>query len=256
MEERRLDRLTSSSAAAANADKAILPLGSTEFHGPHLPYGSDTFGAEALSHAFANAMERTLVLPAMPYGVTHHHLSFPWTVSVRPQTLALMVADIGESLLSHGIRKLVIVSAHDGNHPVAQAAARQISQDHQVSVAVFTGWQRRARALLEGARTIDLDHAGQSETSLMLYAVPELVRPDVAPSEASEKIDYAFDLIGEYRDNVPSGYSGNAAAASEEEGRAIVSALVDIVVAHVRRLDEHGWRGGEWLSGIKPTKGA
>lgn len=251
MDRARLDELTSAAVKAMDADKAILPLGSTEFHGPHLPYGSDTFGADALSRAFAEALGRTLVLPPIPYGVSHHHLPFPWTISLRPQTLALVVADVAESLLAHGLRKLLIVSAHDGNHPVAQAAARQISQDHKISVAVFTGWQRKARAVLHGTRSIDLDHAGQSETSLMLYAVPDMVRLDFAPSEPNEQTDQPVDLIGSYQDIVPLGFSGNAASASEDEGRAIISALVNLVVPYVRQLDERAWRGGQLTKGVK-----
>lgn len=247
MTQEPLDRLTSGAVDALNADKAILPIGSTEFHGPHLPYGSDTFGAEILSRAFAEALGRTVVLPAMPYGVSHHHLAFPWTISVRPQTLALVVGDVAESLLSHGIRKLLFVSAHDGNHPIAQAAARQLSQDHNLSVAVFTGWQRKARALLHELRGIDLDHSGQSETSLMLYAVPNLVRLELTRNEPSEQVDQPVDLIGSYEDIVPLGMAGNSAAATEEEGRVIVDALVNLVVPHLRQLDEHGWRGGRWM---------
>lgn len=247
----RLDLLTSGFVEDGAYDKAILPLGSTEYHGPHLPYGSDTIAAETLALAFARELGGTLVLPPMPFGVSHHHLAFPWTVSVRPETLSLVVQDVGDSLLRHGIRKLLIVSAHDGNHPVANVAGRRLSQDHEVSVAVFTGWQRKARALLAGQRDIDLDHAGQSETSLLLYAAPDAVRLDLAPTHPSERVDHPVELIGSYKHVVPLGYSGNAAGASRDEGEAIVAALVAFVVPHLRLLDRHGWKGGAWLSGVE-----
>jgi creatinine amidohydrolase len=246
----RLDRLTAQPVETGDYDKAMLPLGATEYHGPHLPYGSDTMAAETLAVAFARELGRALVLPPMPFGVSHHHLAFPWTVSVRPETLALVIQDVAASLLGQGIRKLVIVSAHDGNHPVANGAARRLAQDHGVSVALFTGWQRQARMLLAGRRDIDLDHGGQSETSLMLYAAGETVTMDAAPKEASERVDHPVELIGSYRDVAPRGYSGNAAAATREEGAAIIAALVGFVVPHLRQLDRHGWRGGEWLSGV------
>lgn len=247
----RLDLLTSRFIEDGRYDKAILPLGSTEYHGPHLPYGSDTIAAETLALAFALELGGTLVLPPMPFGVSHHHLAFPWTVSVRPETLSLVVQDVGDSLLRHGIRKLLIVSAHDGNHPVANVAGRRLCQEHDVSVAVFTGWQRKARALLAGSRQIDLDHAGQSETSLMLYATPDAVRPELATTHPSERVDHPVELIGSYKHIVPLGYSGNAAGASREEGEAIVKSLVAFVVPHLRLLDRHGWKGGAWLSGVE-----
>jgi len=249
MNEVRLHWLTEQTVREGNYDKAILPLGSTESHGPHLAYGVDTIAAHVLAEAFAKELGRTLVLPPIPYGVSHHHLPFAWTISVRPDTLSLVVRDICESLLRHGIRKLLIVSAHDGNHPVANVAARQISQDHGISVAVFTGWQRKAKTKLAGRNKVDLDHAGQSETSLMLYAAPEAVRLELASNQPSERIDHPVDLIGSYADIAPLGYAGTAARATREEGEAIMAALVELVVPYLRILDKYEWKAGPWMSG-------
>lgn len=251
MDEVRLERLTSETVSQGDYDKAILPLGATEFHGPHLPYGTDTIAAGVLGCAFARALGRTLVLPPLQFGVSHHHLAFVWTISLRPETLSRIIQDVGASVLSHGIRKLLLVSAHDGNAPVANAAARQLSQDHGLSVAVFAGWQRKAREALAGRHVIDLDHAGRSETSLVLYAAPDVVRLDLASSQPNEHAEYPVDLVGSYADLVPRGYAGDAAAASRAEGEAIVESLVALVVPHLRRLDAHAWKGGAWLSGIR-----
>jgi creatinine amidohydrolase len=251
MNDVRLDWLAARAIQAGHYDKAILPLGATEYHGPHLSYGTDTIAADALAEGFAKELGHTLVLPPMPYGVSHHHLAFPWTLSIRPDTLSLVVRDIGESLLRHGVHKLLILSAHDGNAPVAHVAARQLSQDHHISVAVFTGWQRKAKAALAERSSIDLDHAGQSETSLMLYAAPQSVRLDLASIQRNEQVDHPVDLVGSYSDIVPLGYAGNAAAATREQGEAIVAALVRLVVPHLRLLDAHGWKGGVWMSGVE-----
>jgi len=250
MDEVRLDRLTAQTVGEGDYDKAILPLGATEFHGPHLPYGSDTIAADVLGCAFARALGRTLVVPPLQFGVSHHHLAFAWTVSIRPETLSRVICDVGESLFRHGIGKLLLVSAHDGNAPVANTAARQLSQDHGLSVAVFAGWQRKAREALAGRYIIDLDHAGRSETSLVLYAAPDVVRFDLASSQPNERTDHPVDLVGSYADIAPRGYAGDAAAATCAEGKAIVESLVAIVVPHLRLLDAHGWKGGPWLSGI------
>jgi creatinine amidohydrolase len=247
MSDVRLDRLPGDAVGGDQYDKAILPLGATEYHGPHLPFGTDTIAADTLAAAFAQELGRTLVLPAMPYGVSHHHLSFPWTLSVRPDTLSLVVRDVAGSLLHHGIGKLIVLSAHDGNAPVAQVAARHLAQDHHLSVAVFSGWQRKSQAALAGRHSIDLDHAGRSETSLTLYAAPETVRLDRAAAERAEPPALAVDVVGEFADIVPRGYSGDAASGSREEGEAIVAALVALVVPHLRLLDAHGWKAGAWM---------
>jgi creatinine amidohydrolase/Fe(II)-dependent formamide hydrolase-like protein len=117
-------------------------------------------------------------------------------------------------------------------------------------VAIFTGWQRKARLVLSGQRDIDLDHAGQSETSLTLYAAPDAVRMGLASKQPRERFDHPVDLVGSYEAVAPLGYSGNPTAASPAEGEAIVAALVSLVVPHLKLLDEHGWRAGAWLSGV------
>ena len=194
--EVRLARLPGQMVWDGQWDKAILPLGATEYHGPPLPYGTDTITAEAFAEAFARELGDTLVLPALDYGVSHHHLPWKWTLSLRPDTLALVVRDIGESLLRHDIRKLLIVSAHDGNPPAATVAARILSQEHDLSVAIFSGWQGKARQLLAGVREIDEDHAGQSELSMVLYAAPETARLDVATRQPHQRMDAPVDVIG------------------------------------------------------------
>lgn len=249
--EVRLECLTGAAVAEGGYDKAFLPIGATEYHGPSLPYGTDTVTAETLAEAFARDLGGALVLPSLSYGVSHHHLAWPWTLSLRPDTLALVVRDIAESLLHHGLRKLVIVSAHDGNPPAANVAARILSQEHSMAVAIFSGWQGKARRLLAGVRDIDEDHAGQSEMSLVLYAAPETARLDLADHQPNQFMDHPIDLIDSFAGTVPLGYSGNAAGGSAEEGAAIVAALTGLVVPFLRELDERGWKRGTWMSKIE-----
>lgn len=248
--EVRLHRLTGHDVDAGGYDKAILPIGATEYHGPAFPYGTDSIAAETLAEAFARELGGTLVLPPLAYGVSHHHLPWPWTMSLRPDTLALVIRDIGESMLHHGLRKLLIVSTHDGNPPAATVAARVLSQEHDMSVAIFSGWQGKSRSLLAGDRDIDEDHAGQSEMSMVLYAAPETARLDLATHQPNQFMDHPVDLIGGFDGTVPLGYSGNAAAATPEEGEAITRALTGLVVPYLRDLDANGWKRGSWLSGI------
>lgn len=248
--EVRLERLDGRTIDEGSFDKAFLPIGATEYHGPHLPFGTDTITAEAIAEAFARELGNSLVLPALGYGVSHHHLPWTWTLSLRPDTLTLVVRDIAESLLHHGIEKLVAVSAHDGNPGPAESAARILSQEHGMRVAIFRGWQGKAKRALAGRWDIDEDHAGRSELSMVLYAAPETARPDLATSQPNQEMDHPIDLIDTFDGTVPLGYSGDASAASADEGEAIVRALVDEVVPFLRTLDQHGWKRGSWMSGI------
>lgn len=248
--EVRLERLTSKAIEDGSFDKAILPVGATEYHGPHLPYGTDTIGAEVLSEAFARELGNTLVLPAISYGVSHHHLPWPWTMSVRPDTMIAVIQDIAESLIHHGIQKLLIVTAHDGNPGPAEAAARILSAEHDMSVAILSGWQGKARKLLAPDWDIDEDHAGQSELSIVLYAAPETARLDLATEQPNQFMDHPIDVIGSFDGTVPKGYSGDATKATAEEGAAIVEAMTGLVVPFLRRLDANGWKRGGWMSGI------
>jgi creatinine amidohydrolase len=249
--EVRLEYMTSEAVESGNFDKAILPVGATEYHGPHLPYGTDSIGAETIAEAIARELGRTLVLPTITYGVSHHHLSYPWTVSVRPDTLMHVIRDIGESLLAHDIRKLIFLTAHDGNRPPAEGAARLLHQDHGIAVALMDGWQGRIRRQLEGTQwDIDPDHGGQSELSIVLYGAPETARPVRATAEPRQNMDVAVEVVGDFGDTVPKGYSGDASAASAEEGEAICQAAVELVVPFLRQLEQNGWRRGGFMSGI------
>jgi creatinine amidohydrolase len=248
--EVRLERLTAQDLEDGQFDKAILPVAATEYHGPHLPYGTDTIAAETLAEAYARALGKTVVLPALDYGVSHH-LPWKWTVSLRPETLEFVIRDIGESLMAHGITKLALLGAHDGNPGAVHNAARMLYRECGMSVALLGSWQGQGRQILAGTRDIDLDHAGQSETSMILYAAPETVRMELATNQPRQEMDYPVYIIGDFSGTVPLGYSGNAAAGTAEEGDAIIQAMVDLVVPFLRKLDEIGWERGGWLSLIE-----
>jgi creatinine amidohydrolase len=249
--EVRLEYMTGEIVDSDAYDKAFLPIGATEYHGPHLPYGTDTITAEAIAEAFARELGNAIVLPPIAVGVSHHHLPWKWTLSLRPDTLMLVIKDFAESLLQHGITKLVIVSAHDGNPGPAEAAARILSQEHGMKVAIFRGWQGRAAKLLAPEWDIDGDHAGQSELSAILYAAPETANPDMATAQPEQYTDLPLELIDTFDGTVPLGYSGDATGASAEQGEAIINALVADVVPYLRELDSRGWKRGTWMSRIE-----
>lgn len=249
--EVRLARMSGRAVANGEFDTAILPIGATEYHGPHLPYGTDTISAETLSEAIARELGHTLVLPALDYGVSFHHIDWLWTLSLRPETLSLMIRDIIESAMQHGIRKFAILTAHDGDPPAAESAARSLYQDHRIEIAMIGGWQETAQKALAGTWDIDLDHAGRSEMSMVLYGAPETTRIDLAVNQPNQRLDHPVSMVGNFRGTVPKGYSGRAGEGSAEEGEAIVGTMVNLIVPFLRELNAHDWKRGSWLSGIE-----
>lgn len=98
-----LQDLTAEQVLAGGYDKAVVGVGATEYHGPHLPYGSDTLVSRELALRVAARIEGMLALPPIAYGMSWHHLSFPWTLSVRPETLSHLIYDLAASLHAHQI---------------------------------------------------------------------------------------------------------------------------------------------------------
>ena len=252
MENQRLHlaNLTPKEIREGGFDTAILPVGATEYHGDHLPYCTDTLTATALAERFARELGTALVLPPLAYGMSLHLMAWPWTMSIRPQTLTAMVVDIGESLLRHGITRLLVVSAHDGNPGPIESAARELNDAHGMTVALFGGWQGLARRLLAGRFDIDLDHGGQSEMSMVLYLAPELAHPERAVDLPNQRMDHAVRVFGPFSNVVPHGYSGPPSNGTADEGEAILDAIAAEVGPFLRELAANGWTNGAWMSGI------
>lgn len=232
-------------------DTAILAVGATEYHGDHLPYATDTLMAEALAVRFAREIGTALVLPSLDYGMSLHLIGWPWTMSLRPATLTAVIVDVAESLLRHGITRFLVVSAHDGNPGPIEQAARDLSDRHDMTVAVFAGWQGLSRRLLAGSYAIDLDHGGQSEMSIVLHLRPDLAHQERAVDLPNQAMDHVVRVIGPFNRVVPHGYSGQPSRGSAEEGAAILDAIAAHVGPFLQELAANGWRNGSWMSGIE-----
>jgi creatinine amidohydrolase/Fe(II)-dependent formamide hydrolase-like protein len=162
-------------------DVAILPVGSIEQHGPHLPLDTDSFDAEYLSRRIAEACSdpKPLVLPLVPYGVSYEHGEFKGTVGISNDTLARLIYEIGMSCARNGINKLVIVNGHGGNIPALNYAAQMITRDTRIFVCVDTG-ETSDVDIYKIADTPNDIHAGEIETSTSLAVRPHLVKMEKA----------------------------------------------------------------------------
>ncbi|MFI6345490.1 creatininase family protein [Streptomyces sp. NPDC050560] len=203
MSQRNLTELTWREARAAGGDGiALLPIGSQEQHAAHLPLGTDTLLAEAVVDralallAAGDRPPRVVRLPTLPYGHSPHHL-FAAAVSLSADTLAAVLGDILDSLLTSGYRRIMVVNGHGGNDEIMRLAVKRFALRADVSAAACSYWTVTAGTAGEVERPAATPgHAGWFETSLMLAAHPGLVRtpvsarPPVEPPPLFDKPPY------------------------------------------------------------------
>lgn len=226
-------------------DLALLPVGSIEQHGPHMPLDTDAFDAFHLAKQVAAACSdpRPLVLPLIPYGVSYHHLDFSGTLSIKPKTLSQLVYDIGMSAAHHGITKLVVINAHGGNIPALQFASQMINRDAHIFTCVETG-ETSEKDVLELIETINDVHAGEMETSTTLAVRPSVVRKGkikkYIPQFSSRYLDFSSKRSVEWYARVakisPSGVLGDPTKASPQKGEKIWSLMIEHLVKFVEDL--------------------
>jgi len=234
LSDRHLYSLTGFGFRSRGFDKAVLAVGSTEYHGDHLPYGTDTMVSTYLAESVAERVEGLLVLPPMPFGMSLHYASFPIAISLTTETLVRELQEVFESLLRHGILKLLIVNGHDGNIAAIETAAREFRVEHpEMTIAVLEAWWETAGKLLpEGTFEVwgGLGHAGEGETSMMLAVRPDLVEMGRARGVVPE-LPAHVQLKWIFRELTPYGVTGDPTKATKEKGEKMKRALIELLVS-------------------------
>ncbi|MFV0523990.1 MAG: mycofactocin biosynthesis peptidyl-dipeptidase MftE [Acidimicrobiales bacterium] len=225
-----LGPLTSPAVAGTAPMVLLVPLGSTEQHGPHLPLDTDTRIAVAWARAVADRLPGAVVAPAVPYGSAGEHQAFPGTLSIGQTALGTVMIELARSARAR-VDAVVYLSGHAGNaEPVAAAVTRLRAEGHRVD-ALLPHWP--AEAWPPG--TIDA-HAGRTETSLMLHLRPDLVALHLAEPGVTTPVGDLIDNLR--RDGLagvsPNGVLGDPSGASAEEGRRLFADLVERTVQRLR----------------------
>ncbi len=155
---------------------AVLPLGATEPHNLHLPYGTDVFEADTIGeHICQAAHERganVVLLPTIPYGTETNQMAFPMAMNLNPSTVAAVVTDLVKSLAHHGMRKIVLLNSHGGND--LKPVLRELYGQTPASV-FLCNWYRVLADMNRELFEHPDDHAGEMETSIALAYFPHLV---------------------------------------------------------------------------------
>jgi creatinine amidohydrolase len=245
MPSRRFDELTDPeiAAALARSPRVVLPMGSIEQHGPHLPTGTDFFAATAIALAVAGHLD-ALVLPLCPLGVTPMHMPYPGTVSLRPQTLQDVVADIGSSLAAHGCREFVILNWHEGNIPSLALAAEHLHRGLGLAVVVVQACYVAEENY--GPAAGGLTHGGKIEAWSVLSCRPDLVHLDRAGGSGDRRQGELVDRLRRDRSFQPmltdvrtmsaTGWYGNPEGATEQEARQFVAGLGAEIATRLQRV--------------------
>lgn len=231
---------TYKNVAESQVDTAIIPVGATEQHGPHLPLGVDWMLANAVAEGVGEKLN-AYVLPAMPFGASQAHKGFRGSVWIDHNTLAAVVKDLAHCLMEQGFRRIVIMNMHGGNI-VLKVAVRELNFNHPDCRVLLVFPQSVASKDLVGV--IDHiaveGHAGEFETSMMLHLHPGLVQgpgPDCLPDVPPDFLDYL-----PMQPATPTGVWGYASFASSEKGERAFNIVVEktaaMLAASFQRLDE------------------
>jgi len=238
------------------ATVAVLPLGATEQHGPHLPLGVDTVLADGIVTAalpLLPAKLPVLFLPTQQIGLSPEHARFAGTLTLSAETLIRMWNEIGAGVARAGVKKLVLFNAHGGHVGAMDIVARELRAAHGLivySVSWFNLPLGDAGAQFGADEHRFGVHAGDIETSMMLALAPQQVRMGEAKNFRSTSEQRAADyaILGNGKsaklgwameDYNPQGAAGNAAAATGVRGQAVIDAAAEqlaLLLAEVSRL--------------------
>jgi creatinine amidohydrolase len=214
----------------------LLPTGSTEQHGRHLPLDVDTFLAESVCMEVGRRIPaQVLVLPTVSYGLNLHHIDFPGTIHIEPDVFIAFCLNITKSVAYHGFRKILLVNGHGSNSPLIDLVARKTVLETGSLCAAVTYITLALEAFEQVRDTRVIAHADEFETSLYLHLAPERVQMDKAGAgddvigtfmSSDSPYDRPVRLNDYWSRWTDLGVHGDARTASAEKGQVIFEAAV------------------------------
>ena len=260
MTETAWNRLSAEALRALAAKDAIvlLPVASTEQHGPHLPTGVDDFLCSEICRRVAAELapdRAAVVAPTLWFGLADHHVPFGGTFTVSLATYYAVVRDLCRSILGAGFRRIVIVNGHGGNMQALTAFTGELTRELGAPIATVTYFME-ARA--EQARVLEdqpgVMHACEAETSMMMACHPALVDERRLAEAHGPQLDLVASLVPSlkafrsFADITASGVAGDARKASAQKGEALLAACAVALAARLRT-------GAPWSVASPPRPG-
>jgi creatinine amidohydrolase len=234
----------------ADIEVAVLPLGATEPHNLHLPYGTDVFEATVVGErlcAAAHAMgAKVVLLPTIPFGVETNMRALPLAINVNPETLNRFVRDVVHSLWNSGVRKIVLLNSHGGNE--FKPLLRELAGE---GIQVFLiDWFRVLNDVYSTIFEQKEDHAGEMETSFALACFPHLVARNAdgtLAADAGATQASSFEAVNRGWVSITRPWhllttntgAGNPHAATAEKGERCLAMLVERLAPFLAELSAH-----------------
>lgn len=269
-DEHRYGKLTwpEINEAVEDGKMVLVPVGSTEDHGPHLPLDVDQVLPETICEETAKGRDDVLLFPTITHGYLPHHMDMPGGITIQWRRFVGHLIDVCVSLAHHGFTKILLVNGHGSNHHLVQQVARQvIIQYPGVQCAMLSWWQieelqEMAREVTDGGARAS-GHAGELETSLYLHIAPDHVDVDEAVRDVSypetpyfyatglaeepEGVSTPVSMMEWWTTISETGIKGDATLASAEKGERLLAAAVaglDAILEAfrsypVREIDDH-----------------
>ncbi|GAA4560868.1 creatininase family protein [Planotetraspora kaengkrachanensis] len=214
---------TTTEEAERGATVAVLPVGSFEQHGSHLPLTTDTLIACGIARALADEYQ-LLLLPPITIACSHEHAGWAGTVSISSRTLIAVITDIADSLGRSGIEQLVVVNGHGGNYVLSNIVQEaNVVRPRMALYPSRDDWARAREAAGLVTDAHDDMHAGEIEISLLLHLCPDQVR------ESYQNADHTAErphlLVQGLRAYTETGVIGRPSLGTDEKGKAVLTSL-------------------------------
>lgn len=239
----RLEELTWTEVDEALEDDlrtAVVAVGSVEQHGPHLPLVMDTLAGDALAERVARELGDAVAAPTIRPGCSGHHMAFPGTITVSPETLMDTIRAYVRSLDEHGFRDVALVPTHGGNFGPVNTVAPDVAREVDATVVSLANLDRLMELMNEGLHAAGVDyqepviHAGAAETAIVLAVAADLVRTDAlevgreGEVSVGRLLNEGFDAVSE------NGVLGDPRAGTAEAGEEILDRLASAYADRIR----------------------
>ncbi len=228
------------SSIVNDVDFVILPIGSTEQHGRHLPLDNDAYSALEISKLVAEKLKdklKILIAPLIPYGMSEHHMDFPGTITLRNETLINIIEDICISLSRHGFKRILILNGHGGNTAAIRVAVQELNLKHNLNVYAINWWDI-VSDVFKSIYNTPITHADEGETAVAYALNQRVVIESIKGSGnyGEETILYTSKRMKEY---TLTGSMGHPEKALKEHGEMIINSVVNRLAEELLKISKH-----------------